>query len=188
MSERWDQCALRWICLYPADLWSTCWTNVTLFPSHMKNAKGGGGKFTLKWYWLSTVLEPDVIGGVSLCSSRNYMVPDPPGLFDGHVWPMYLKHKEIMEASGVDVCKSLLLSFMHFHMDVFSHWFEYVCYYSGTRWNQVKGTAVQLCLWWHPEQHPEVSLRKVYQSPECPVFPSKCQCLISFSIAGHSIG
>uniref|UniRef100_A0A3P8U2Y6 Muscle-specific beta 1 integrin binding protein 2 n=1 Tax=Amphiprion percula TaxID=161767 RepID=A0A3P8U2Y6_AMPPE len=22
--------------------------------------------------------------------SRNYMVPDPPGLFDGHVWPMYL--------------------------------------------------------------------------------------------------
>lgn len=154
----------------------------------MKNAKGGGGKFTLKWYWLSTVLEPDVIGGVSLCSSRNYMVPDPPGLFDGHVWPMYLKHKEIMEASGVDVCKSLLLSFVRFHIAIFSHWFEYVCYYSGTRWNQVKGTAVQLCLWWHPEQHPEVSLRKVYQSPECPVFPSKCQCLISFSIAGHSIG
>lgn len=27
-----------------ADLWSTCWTNVTLFPSHMKNAKRGGGK------------------------------------------------------------------------------------------------------------------------------------------------
>ncbi|KAG7232620.1 hypothetical protein INR49_008321 [Caranx melampygus] len=23
-------------------------------------------------------------------SSRNYSVPDPPGLFDGHVWPMYL--------------------------------------------------------------------------------------------------
>ncbi|XP_068604294.1 muscle-specific beta 1 integrin binding protein 2 [Brachionichthys hirsutus] len=35
--------------------------------------------------------------------SRNYTVPDPPGLFDGHVWPMYLKHKNIMEASGVDV-------------------------------------------------------------------------------------
>ncbi|TNN26323.1 Nicotinamide riboside kinase 2 [Liparis tanakae] len=35
--------------------------------------------------------------------SRNYTVPDPPGLFDGHVWPMYLKHKSIMEASGVDV-------------------------------------------------------------------------------------
>uniref|UniRef100_A0A3B3ZFD6 Uncharacterized protein n=1 Tax=Periophthalmus magnuspinnatus TaxID=409849 RepID=A0A3B3ZFD6_9GOBI len=35
--------------------------------------------------------------------SRNYSVPDPPGLFDGHVWPMYLKHKTIMETSGVDV-------------------------------------------------------------------------------------
>ncbi|XP_030576433.1 muscle-specific beta 1 integrin binding protein 2 isoform X2 [Archocentrus centrarchus] len=35
--------------------------------------------------------------------SRNYTWPDPPGLFDGHVWPMYLKHKNIMEASGVDV-------------------------------------------------------------------------------------
>ncbi|XP_045889070.1 muscle-specific beta 1 integrin binding protein 2 isoform X2 [Micropterus dolomieu] len=35
--------------------------------------------------------------------SRNYTVPDPPGLFDGHVWPMYLKHKNIMEASDVDV-------------------------------------------------------------------------------------
>ncbi|XP_042560890.1 muscle-specific beta 1 integrin binding protein 2 isoform X2 [Clupea harengus] len=35
--------------------------------------------------------------------SRNYAVPDPPGLFDGHVWPMYVKHKDIMENSGVDV-------------------------------------------------------------------------------------
>ncbi|XP_049575029.1 muscle-specific beta 1 integrin binding protein 2 isoform X1 [Syngnathus scovelli] len=35
--------------------------------------------------------------------SRNYTVPDPPGLFDGHVWPMYLKHKNIMERMGVDV-------------------------------------------------------------------------------------
>ncbi|XP_056269399.1 muscle-specific beta 1 integrin binding protein 2 isoform X2 [Pseudoliparis swirei] len=35
--------------------------------------------------------------------SRNYAVPDPPGLFDGHVWPMYLKHKSIMESSHVDV-------------------------------------------------------------------------------------
>ncbi|XP_046898546.1 muscle-specific beta 1 integrin binding protein 2 isoform X2 [Hypomesus transpacificus] len=35
--------------------------------------------------------------------SRNYAVPDPPGLFDGHVWPMYVKHKNIMEESGVDV-------------------------------------------------------------------------------------
>ncbi|XP_061924107.1 muscle-specific beta 1 integrin binding protein 2 [Entelurus aequoreus] len=35
--------------------------------------------------------------------SRNYTVPDPPGLFDGHVWPMYLKHKTIMEDTDVDV-------------------------------------------------------------------------------------
>ncbi|XP_054866625.1 muscle-specific beta 1 integrin binding protein 2 isoform X2 [Amphiprion ocellaris] len=35
--------------------------------------------------------------------SRNYTVPDPPGLFDGHVWPMYLQHKNIMEESAVDV-------------------------------------------------------------------------------------
>jgi len=35
--------------------------------------------------------------------SRNYAVPDPPGLFDGHVWPMYVKHKEIMENANVDV-------------------------------------------------------------------------------------
>ncbi|KAF1456803.1 Nicotinamide riboside kinase 2, partial [Pygoscelis antarcticus] len=36
-------------------------------------------------------------------STRNYTVPDPPGLFDGHVWPMYLKHRKEMEDSGVDV-------------------------------------------------------------------------------------
>uniref|UniRef100_A0A674BB82 Muscle-specific beta 1 integrin binding protein 2 n=2 Tax=Salmo trutta TaxID=8032 RepID=A0A674BB82_SALTR len=35
--------------------------------------------------------------------SRNYKVPDPPGLFDGHVWPMYTKHKRIMETLGVDI-------------------------------------------------------------------------------------
>ncbi|XP_066430517.1 nicotinamide riboside kinase 2 isoform X2 [Eleutherodactylus coqui] len=36
-------------------------------------------------------------------SGRNYTVPDPPGLFDGHVWPMYLKHRQEMEESGVSV-------------------------------------------------------------------------------------
>ncbi|CAH2292264.1 Hypothetical predicted protein [Pelobates cultripes] len=34
-------------------------------------------------------------------SGRNYRVPDPPGLFDGHVWPMYLKHRQEMEDQGV---------------------------------------------------------------------------------------
>ncbi|NXJ11001.1 NRK2 kinase, partial [Odontophorus gujanensis] len=36
-------------------------------------------------------------------STRSYAVPDPPGLFDGHVWPMYLKHRKEMEDSRVDV-------------------------------------------------------------------------------------
>ncbi|KAM4676744.1 nicotinamide riboside kinase 2-like [Discoglossus pictus] len=36
-------------------------------------------------------------------SSRDYTVPDPPGLFDGHVWPMYIKHKNIMETLNVNV-------------------------------------------------------------------------------------
>uniref|UniRef100_A0A8D2KGL0 Nicotinamide riboside kinase 2 n=1 Tax=Urocitellus parryii TaxID=9999 RepID=A0A8D2KGL0_UROPR len=40
-------------------------------------------------------------------STRTYTVPDPPGLFDGHVWPMYQKYKREMEAHGVDVGKSL---------------------------------------------------------------------------------
>ncbi|XP_029930495.1 nicotinamide riboside kinase 2-like [Myripristis murdjan] len=33
-------------------------------------------------------------------STRTYTIPDPPGLFDGHVWPMYLKHRKEMENSG----------------------------------------------------------------------------------------
>ncbi|XP_057564232.1 nicotinamide riboside kinase 2 isoform X2 [Hippopotamus amphibius kiboko] len=36
-------------------------------------------------------------------STRSYTVPDPPGLFDGHVWPMYQKYKREMEADGVEV-------------------------------------------------------------------------------------
>ncbi|XP_066889186.1 nicotinamide riboside kinase 2 isoform X2 [Kogia breviceps] len=36
-------------------------------------------------------------------NTRRYMVPDPPGLFDGHVWPMYQKYKREMEANGVEV-------------------------------------------------------------------------------------
>ncbi|XP_023593511.1 nicotinamide riboside kinase 1 isoform X1 [Trichechus manatus latirostris] len=30
-------------------------------------------------------------------STRVYEPPDPPGYFDGHVWPMYLKHKREIE-------------------------------------------------------------------------------------------
>ncbi|XP_070690198.1 nicotinamide riboside kinase 1 [Pempheris klunzingeri] len=31
-------------------------------------------------------------------SSRVYVPPDPPGYFDGHVWPMYLKNRLEMES------------------------------------------------------------------------------------------
>ncbi|KAK2837794.1 hypothetical protein Q5P01_015006 [Channa striata] len=36
-------------------------------------------------------------------SSRVYSPPDPPGYFDGHVWPMYLKNRQEMErtVSGI---------------------------------------------------------------------------------------
>lgn len=30
-------------------------------------------------------------------STRVYEPPDPPGYFDGHVWPMYLKHRRELE-------------------------------------------------------------------------------------------
>ncbi|XP_054646640.1 muscle-specific beta 1 integrin binding protein isoform X2 [Dunckerocampus dactyliophorus] len=36
-------------------------------------------------------------------STRQYTVPDPPGLFDGHVWPMYLKHRREMEDSSLHI-------------------------------------------------------------------------------------
>jgi len=32
-------------------------------------------------------------------STRTYTVPDPPGLFDGHVWPMYLRHRKEMDSN-----------------------------------------------------------------------------------------
>ncbi|XP_032371550.1 nicotinamide riboside kinase 1 isoform X3 [Etheostoma spectabile] len=36
-------------------------------------------------------------------SLRVYTPPDPPGYFDGHVWPMYLKNRQEMESmvSGI---------------------------------------------------------------------------------------
>ncbi|XP_077200891.1 nicotinamide riboside kinase 1 isoform X2 [Paroedura picta] len=36
-------------------------------------------------------------------STRVYNPPDPPGYFDGHVWPMYLKHKGEMEENETDI-------------------------------------------------------------------------------------
>ncbi|XP_044301843.1 nicotinamide riboside kinase 1 isoform X2 [Varanus komodoensis] len=36
-------------------------------------------------------------------SNRIYNPPDPPGYFDGHVWPMYLKHKKEMEENETGI-------------------------------------------------------------------------------------
>ncbi|XP_060055291.1 nicotinamide riboside kinase 1 isoform X2 [Erinaceus europaeus] len=36
-------------------------------------------------------------------STRVYEPPDPPGYFDGHVWPMYLQHRQVMESIPWDL-------------------------------------------------------------------------------------
>ncbi|XP_048050955.1 nicotinamide riboside kinase 1-like [Megalobrama amblycephala] len=36
-------------------------------------------------------------------SSRVYVPPDPPGYFDGYVWPMYLKNRKAMEEAVNDI-------------------------------------------------------------------------------------
>lgn len=36
-------------------------------------------------------------------STRIYEPPDIPGYFDGHVWPMYLKHKQEMEHLPLEI-------------------------------------------------------------------------------------
>uniref|UniRef100_A0A3Q1FAX7 Muscle-specific beta 1 integrin binding protein 2 n=1 Tax=Acanthochromis polyacanthus TaxID=80966 RepID=A0A3Q1FAX7_9TELE len=36
------------------------------------------------------------VEGFLLYTYRKYTVPDPPGLFDGHVWTMDLQHKNIL--------------------------------------------------------------------------------------------
>lgn len=36
-------------------------------------------------------------------STRVYEPPDPPGYFDGHVWPMYLKHRQEMSSITWDI-------------------------------------------------------------------------------------
>ncbi|XP_068422508.1 nicotinamide riboside kinase 1 isoform X2 [Clinocottus analis] len=36
-------------------------------------------------------------------SLRVYTPPDPPGYFDGYVWPMHLKNRQEMESSGSEI-------------------------------------------------------------------------------------
>ncbi|XP_015283411.1 PREDICTED: nicotinamide riboside kinase 2-like [Gekko japonicus] len=56
-------------------------------------------------------------------SSRNYTVPDPPGLFDGHVWPMYVKHKKVMEDLQVDIVQ---LNGTRSKEELFNHVYGYI--------------------------------------------------------------
>lgn len=61
-------------------------------------------------------------------SSRIYSPPDPPGYFDGHVWPMYLRNRQEMESlvSGIgehlcaifkdDVIKNMIMLLLLLHL------------------------------------------------------------------------
>ncbi len=50
------------------------------------------------------VLTESVTFSLSLIdSSRVYVPPDPPGYFDGYVWPMYLKNRKAMEETANDI-------------------------------------------------------------------------------------
>uniref|UniRef100_A0A8C4N6S2 Muscle-specific beta 1 integrin binding protein 2 n=1 Tax=Eptatretus burgeri TaxID=7764 RepID=A0A8C4N6S2_EPTBU len=65
-------------------------------------------------------------------SKRSYKVPDTPGLFDGHVWPMYLKHYMIMEDLAVAVVKVNGMTsrddlFNHVHGNILSNLNQRVC-------------------------------------------------------------
>ncbi|XP_041651345.1 nicotinamide riboside kinase 2-like [Cheilinus undulatus] len=48
--------------------------------------------------------------------SRNYTVPDPPSLLDGHVWPMYLKHKNISSSSLQFLMPKIAFPFVSNHV------------------------------------------------------------------------
>ncbi|KAK1334439.1 hypothetical protein QTO34_005444 [Cnephaeus nilssonii] len=53
-------------------------------------------------------------------STRVYEPPDPPGYFDGHVWPMYLKHRREIE----DIEEIVYLDGTKSEEDLFSQVYE----------------------------------------------------------------
>lgn len=83
-------------------------------------------------------------------SSRVYTPPDPPGYFDGHVWPMYLKNRQEMLSmvSEIGECpvkgciyKERDIAVMHHQInDVF------VCVLSVPRWTEAEGRAAGGCV------------------------------------------
>ncbi|XP_028625941.1 nicotinamide riboside kinase 1 isoform X2 [Grammomys surdaster] len=54
-------------------------------------------------------------------NTRVYEPPDPPGYFDGHVWPMYLKHRQEMDSITWDI---VYLDGTRSEEDLFSQVFE----------------------------------------------------------------
>nr|XP_040051744.1 gamma-glutamyl hydrolase isoform X3 [Gasterosteus aculeatus aculeatus] len=57
-------------------------------------------------------------------SSRVYTPPDPPGYFDGHVWPMYLKNRQEMESMESDI---LFLDGLKPKEELLAHVYRDVC-------------------------------------------------------------
>ncbi|XP_037337857.2 nicotinamide riboside kinase 1 isoform X2 [Pungitius pungitius] len=57
-------------------------------------------------------------------SSRVYTPPDPPGYFDGHVWPMYLKNRQEMESMGTEI---LFLDGLKPKEELLAHVYRDVC-------------------------------------------------------------
>uniref|UniRef100_A0A8C8ZER7 Nicotinamide riboside kinase 1 n=1 Tax=Prolemur simus TaxID=1328070 RepID=A0A8C8ZER7_PROSS len=55
-------------------------------------------------------------------STRVYNPPDPPGYLDGHVWPMYLKHRREMEENVT--WEIVYLDGMKSEEDLFSQVYE----------------------------------------------------------------
>lgn len=54
-------------------------------------------------------------------STRVYQPPDPPGYFDGHVWPMYLKHRQEIENTTWEI---VYLDGTKSEEDIFSQVYE----------------------------------------------------------------
>ncbi|XP_070598782.1 nicotinamide riboside kinase 1 isoform X1 [Erythrolamprus reginae] len=50
-------------------------------------------------------------------SNRIYNPPDPPGYFDGHVWPMYQKHRREMEENEASIGTTNILIVLSVYLD-----------------------------------------------------------------------
>lgn len=93
-------------------------TSATTSPSPTRSARKGEGEgdFANFFFTFPVILAGShylfflpIINLFIYYSTRIYTVPDDPGLFDGHVWPMYLKHRKLMEANGLNIGKIRIL-------------------------------------------------------------------------------